>query len=1192
MLDICLICCIWAAVAVFPGSLAFNIGTKNPKVFSGEKNDFFGYKVLQMKSAEKMGIIITAPLSLNGSGKICKYSHEGKPSCQTSEEFPESNTTVIKHLGLSIAAKPNGSEFTVCSPSVVHECYGNSYLNSWCFSMKDNLSSIFKPGFQECTKNKVDLVFLFDGSRSMTEQDFEKNKDFIESIMKSLPNTTIKFAAVQFSTTFRTVFDFNDHAAGRAMEKLKKEKHMMALTNTYEALQFILTNLFENKSAGATPNATQVLVLITDGDPSDPHKKASLKTYEEKNIIRFVIGVKIDSMEKIKPIASEPKDKNVFKIEDYQGLDGILKNFQNKIFNMEGSKAALAGDLTNEMSQSGFSAAYYRDTLVLGSVGSNSWRGSLEERHHQHEKQILDSYMEMDSYMGFSLSTGERNGVPLYFSGAPRFQHTGQVVVFNRTGGQWMVQQRLEGSEVGSYFGAELCTVDIDLDDSTDFLLVGAPMLYQPLQKTEGKVYVYTLTDQLQLEMKLNVTAPSMGRFGSTLASLADLNGDGLRDVAVGAPLEDDNHGAVYIYLGDRKSGIRHTFSQRISGKNFQPAMKLFGLAIDGHGDLGNDGLPDIVVGSQGAAVVLSSKPVYNVAASVSFHPEMISIEKIDCVSHAHEVLPMVNLTTCFELKEATKSVTEKANSAIRILYMLSIDLMRQTHRGFFNPTDKKTKSLHMHCNLTTQVTCFNHSAYMPKCVKDTLSPISVKLSFSQPDNDNASAVLNVDSKKDSIFEIPFEKQCKKNDTCIAELEVDFNFMTPTLLVSDQSYFNVSIVLVNKGDDSYNTSLTVLHSPGLSFSSMNVTKATRQTLYECYDLKEVLDRTQCGISRPVYRSGSKATFQSSFHVIKDIDWNDTMTMTVFGKSDNTNSSTIDSVTKTIKVQYEIRMVIAVKEESVTYLNFTTEDTKPKKMVITYQIDNTGFKEFPVNVSLHFPTQVKDNFELINYQVLVHKNKTQCSSAPHLKSEHCSPDMECIITQCNSFSLKKHSTAVFRLEADVHFRDIRHYAEMFSGFTGGSTDIRFKSLIHVDTDRRRYVLASYNEKSSEKIKLLKNGQHTENDPTTKWSEVRVEIIVSPNQWLIIGTGAGGGLLLLIIITIILCKLGYFKRKKPPVDEEEEGVVFNFPTEQHTNGTVGKSEDESDSDRVLEEQQSLPENNGEPQQEDQPQDQDLA
>ncbi len=67
---------------------------------------------------------------------------------------------------------------------------------------------------------------------------------------------------------------------------------------------------------------------------------------------------------------------------------------------------------------------------------------------------------------------------------------------------------------------------------------------------------------QLQLTSELNVTAPSMGRFGTTISSVADLNGDGLRDVAVGAPLEDDNKGAVYIYLGDRRKGMRSTFSQ------------------------------------------------------------------------------------------------------------------------------------------------------------------------------------------------------------------------------------------------------------------------------------------------------------------------------------------------------------------------------------------------------------------------------------------------------------------------------------------------------------------------------------------------------------------------------------------------------------------------------------------------------
>ena len=67
---------------------------------------------------------------------------------------------------------------------------------------------------------------------------------------------------------------------------------------------------------------------------------------------------------------------------------------------------------------------------------------------------------------------------------------------------------------------------------------------------------------QMQLKCELTVTVPSMGRFGTTISSLADLNGDGLRDVAVGAPHEDNNGGAVYIFLGDKHKGIRKTYSQ------------------------------------------------------------------------------------------------------------------------------------------------------------------------------------------------------------------------------------------------------------------------------------------------------------------------------------------------------------------------------------------------------------------------------------------------------------------------------------------------------------------------------------------------------------------------------------------------------------------------------------------------------
>lgn len=40
-------------------------------------------------------------------------------------------------------------------------------------------------------------------------------------------------------------------------------------------------------------------------------------------------------------------------------------------------------------------------------------------------------------------------------------------------------------------------------------------------------------------------------RFGYAMAAAPDLNHDGFTDLLVGAPLEDEHRGAVYIYHGD-----------------------------------------------------------------------------------------------------------------------------------------------------------------------------------------------------------------------------------------------------------------------------------------------------------------------------------------------------------------------------------------------------------------------------------------------------------------------------------------------------------------------------------------------------------------------------------------------------------------------------------------------------------------
>uniref|UniRef100_A0AAY4DBJ7 VWFA domain-containing protein n=1 Tax=Denticeps clupeoides TaxID=299321 RepID=A0AAY4DBJ7_9TELE len=551
----------------------------------------------------------------------------------------------VQVMGMSMAVKPTSP---ICSPAWVHECDGTPYFNSLCHQLNDQLTvtSQFQSAFQECVKKSVDLVFLFDGSRSMETTHFNENKNFIKNIMKHFANASIQFAAVQFSTKFRTVFTFKDFQNRHAFDKLEKEPHMKALTNTYGAMQYVVENLFKNPTAGGVPDAIKVIVIITDGNPSDLKKPRLLKELDNDAVIRYIIAVM--KIENLMHIASDPKVNNTFYIENYNGLTGLLNNLQVKIFNIEGSKNAFGGNLLKEVSQSGFSAVYTKNTLVLGSVGSNSWRGSLYERkvNSKNETEIFDPHMEKDSYMGYSVAAGMKNGVSLYFSGAPRYSHKGQVVFF-RKDAAWSVTQRLDSEQIGSYYGAEICVLDLDSDGETDFLLVGAPLFHQTQPRREGKIYVYT-----QLVSQVNITAFT-GRFGSSITSLRDLNGDSLRDVAVGAPLEDEQRGAIYIYLGQEKMGIQQKFSQHIQARKLSDNLQHFGVSIDGRMDMEQNGLTDIIVGGHGKAVLLRTRPVFSVSANINFeHPE-INIDNFDC---SNGDINLGKLTVCFQMTEKTNS--------------------------------------------------------------------------------------------------------------------------------------------------------------------------------------------------------------------------------------------------------------------------------------------------------------------------------------------------------------------------------------------------------------------------------------------------------------------------------------------------------------------------------------------------------
>lgn len=57
--------------------------------------------------------------------------------------------------------------------------------------------------------------------------------------------------------------------------------------------------------------------------------------------------------------------------------------------------------------------------------------------------------------------------------------------------------------QIGSYYGSEVCGLDVDQDGITDLLLVAAPMYLGSGNKEAGRVYIYSFTGVRRLFLLL-----------------------------------------------------------------------------------------------------------------------------------------------------------------------------------------------------------------------------------------------------------------------------------------------------------------------------------------------------------------------------------------------------------------------------------------------------------------------------------------------------------------------------------------------------------------------------------------------------------------------------------------------------------------------------------------------------------------
>ncbi|KAF7238849.1 Integrin alpha-X [Varanus komodoensis] len=228
------------------------------------------------------------------------------------------------------------------------------------------------------------------------------------------------------------------------------------------------------------------------------------------------------------------------------------------------SGASPGSSFQQELSQGGFSTLLIPEHVVSGTVGAYGWSGGLEEASLKDPPQVsflnISQEAFKDSYLGYTVALAHRGQLTFYVAGAPRYQHVGRVVVFGSQHGRMIGSAW--GKQVGSYYGAELCSVDLNTDGNTDLILIGAPLYYNRMQG--GLVDVCSINNLgalARLQTVGGVPGDGLGRFGAAIASLGDVSGDGLADVAIGAPMEDEDRGAVYIFLG-AKDRLKELHSQ------------------------------------------------------------------------------------------------------------------------------------------------------------------------------------------------------------------------------------------------------------------------------------------------------------------------------------------------------------------------------------------------------------------------------------------------------------------------------------------------------------------------------------------------------------------------------------------------------------------------------------------------------
>ncbi|KAH3720452.1 hypothetical protein DPMN_063351, partial [Dreissena polymorpha] len=770
------------------------------------------------------------------------------------------------------------------------------------------------------------------------------------------------------------------------------------------------------------------------------------------------------------------------------------------------------------------------DAVVMGAPGLNDWQGGFVTEDNFRNNYTIQPFQDdrRNWLLGYTVATAKltQNNVNYVIAGSPRANLNGSVFIFmDKT--DRLLAPPLIGEQFGSYFGSVICAADVNADGLDD-VIVGAPHFWT--NKTEeGRVYVYINRGSLRFERQtdvLNGSTSEMGRFGSAISDIGDINKDSFTDIAIGAPYENDGEGAVYIYNG-YTAGLWSRYSQRIGGASIRPGIKAFGAALSKI-SINNGELFAVGAYESDTVVVLRSNPVVALETMMQVRPDLITARESE-----------VSLKVCF--KYTGDAATLPTSLAIK--YRLEVDTStpRGSVRALVIPNSVPDISRAFVIQRDEFVCDDEIRVYAP--YKDIWRDVVVEARYSLDESTctgTSCPVLETFNGKNPGAITPngllkktikYDKQCGPDNVCDTRLSLQVRPVSNSdhIVMGKDTHLGVEVSLGNENENAYNVIIDVTVY-GNSSKKMR-TYGLRgdplvdcdQLVYETPDVNLTLPTHRCYVRKPYpLEQDQSIAFLIQFP-LDDVTLREFRATFAVRTEEHTTAQATATLRLAVKSEYGLRIDGTSNPEQVT-LGVQQETDTWTEVEHRYSVKNLGPSPLEhAEFLAYVPTIIHRNDPLItNISVWLWSYKFDPP-----KKERCSE------TVIDAKVPASDSAGGYAISVDCSSFPCKRFSCFVTSFTRDES-----LLVSVNMSVSKQILTRLQARDTVRLasrvsipevnfgkSLDKEVETMFHKSTNSMERKKIAIPI----WLIIVSVVSAFLVLLVIVAILI-KVGFFKRHK--------------------------------------------------------------